>query len=462
MKKNAAGKKRTGVALGMTVLLLLAVFPLESWAAPEVVADPSSVTTSAIPSAVFQQGIETAVVKAFDGLAAEAAAEVVASITPDVEKISAEVQAAVLAVQTQKEDIEVNGFSMDASMYPPESVINNIPSQGLAQAREQAKEKFDAGLEQDFALSEKMIQEQVKTLMTQASPQIINKLEPALKALIPKVHSIIEAKIEARIEDEILKVLPDLMTSVPPEMENMSPEEIAAVMKSRIKPKIEAEVRPKFEAIIKEQVDALMVEKLKAPIQEQFQPKLVAMDTAVYNNFIDGLPAYLEKVISKDYIKSAVSAKIAALQAKIPSLVEASRAEIDKKIEDYIDETIDNEAKIYIGNAYVEAPVEPKVVNNRLLVPFRAIATALGAEVEWKYKERQVVMKKGDKNIVLTIDSNVVLVNGQPAKIDAPAGIYENYTMVPVRFIAETFDMDVNWQADWKMVNIEAPAAPAV
>ncbi|MDD3350835.1 MAG: copper amine oxidase N-terminal domain-containing protein, partial [Eubacteriales bacterium] len=192
------------------------------------------------------------------------------------------------------------------------------------------------------------------------------------------------------------------------------------------------------------------------PIEEKFAPKLSAMDASVYNAFIDQLPSYLERVISKDFIKSVVSKNVADLQAKLPSLVESSRAIVDQEINDYIESMIEKETKIYIGQSYVKAPVAPRIVNNRLLVPFRAIATALGATVEWRYKERQVVMTKGDTNIVLTIDSNVVLVNGKETKIDAPAGIYESSTMVPVRFIAETFDMDVSWQPDWKMVSIEA------
>ena len=89
-----------------------------------------------------------------------------------------------------------------------------------------------------------------------------------------------------------------------------------------------------------------------------------------------------------------------------------------------------------------------------MLVPFRAIAEALDADVEWKAKERKVTMKKGDTNIVLAIDSPKVLVNGAEKTIDANAQIVQGSTVVPVRFIAETFNMDVDWQGDWKMVSI--------
>ncbi len=420
---------------------------------PQVVAAPGAAAAGAL---TFQQGLEAAVVKAFDGLAEEAGAEVVAVITPEVDAIAAEVAASVEGIKTEKENTELSGFVMDTSAYPPASVINSIPSQALPQVRAQVQAEIETAIAADFAKSEKLIQAQVKQMMETAAPQIAKDMEPALQKLVPKIHSIIEARIEASIEDEILLVLPDLMPLIPAEMQNMTPEEIAAQMKSVIKPKIEAAVRPDFEAKIKAQIDALMVEKIKEPMEAKFAPKLSAMDASVYNSFIDQLPSYLETVISKDFIKAVVSKNVAALQAKLPSLVESSRAGVDQEINDYIDSMIEKETKIYIGQSYVDAPVAPRVVNNRLLVPFRAIATALGATVEWRYKERQVVMKKGDTTIVLTINSDVVLVNGKTAKIDAAAGIYENSTLVPVRFIAETFNMEVNWQPDWKMVNIEA------
>lgn len=434
----------------MTVFILSNAFTAFA-AGPQVVAAPGSSETL-----TFEQGIEAAVLRAFDGLAEEAGAEVVAAITPEVEAISAQMQTAVSGLQQQKADIEVNGFVMDESKYPPQSVIDSIPDQAIAEVREQIQGEIEENIAADFAKTETQIQAQVTAMMISAAPEIVKQLEPAMKALTPKIHQIIDERIDKNIEAEIMKALPDLMPLIPAEMQNMSPEEIAAQMKAEIKPKVEAQVRPEFEAKMKAAIDALMVEKMKAPIEEQFAPKMESMDASVYNGFIDQLPSYLERVISKDFIKSVVSENVAALQAKLPGLVESSRAVVDQQINDYIETMINEETKIYIGDTYVEAPIEPQFVNSRLLVPFRAIATALGAEVEWRYQERQVVMTKGDTTIVLTIDSNVVLVNGEKKTIDTAAEIYQNYTIVPLRFIAETFNMDVNWQSDWKMVNIEA------
>lgn len=425
--------------------------------APQVIPDATS-----SQKITFEEGIEAAVIEAFSGLADEVAPEVVAAITPEVDVIADNIKTSVLAIKETKDTIETKGFVLDASAYPPAEVINQIPAQALAQVRAQVQAEIQTSIAADFKKSEEVITEQVKSLVKAAAPKLIEELEPQLKALIPKIHYIIESRIEERIEEKILLALPDLMPLIPEDMAKLSPEEIAAKMKSAIKLKVEAVVRPDFEAKIKEQVDAIMVEKIKKPIEEKFQPRMLSLNTTVYDQYIDQLPSYLERVVTKDTIKAIVSQNVADLQAKLPTLVENSRAELDAQINQYIANTIEKEAKVYVGNSYVKAPIQPKTVNNKLLVPFRAIATALGATVEWKYKERQVVMTKGDKTIILTLDSNIVLVNGEKKTIDVATQLAKDeanpgisHTVVPLRFIAETFDMDVNWQKEWKMVTIE-------
>lgn len=456
MSESEGKKIKKVLALCIALLFVLGGSPLCSASDPQIASVPT-----AVQPATFQEGIEAAAAKAFQGLADELAPEIVGVITPDVEAISSGMEASVLAVQEEKETIETTGFVMDSSAYPPADVIARIPEQGLAKARAQVEGDLRESIAQDFAQSEAVITEQVVSLMKTAAPGLIRELEPALKALIPKMHSIIETRIEERIEQEILLVLPDLMTLIPDDMVDLSPEEIAAKLKPSIKVKVEAVVRPEFEAKIKEQVNALMIEKIKNPIETKFQPRLSGLDTSVYNQYIDGLPGYLERVIPKSSIKSIVSENVAALKARLPSIVESARGDLDAEINQYIENTIEKEAKVYISASYVKAPIQPTAVNNRLLVPFRAIATALGAQVEWRYRERQVVMTKGDTTIVLTIDSNVALVNGQEKSLDAQTQLIKDYydesishTVVPLRFIAETFDMKVDWQQDWKMVTI--------
>lgn len=47
-----------------------------------------------------------------------------------------------------------------------------------------------------------------------------------------------------------------------------------------------------------------------------------------------------------------------------------------------------------------------------------------------------------------------VLVNGDPVRLDVPARIIDGRTLVPIRFVAETFGCDVSWEQDTKKVTI--------
>ena len=112
---------------------------------------------------------------------------------------------------------------------------------------------------------------------------------------------------------------------------------------------------------------------------------------------------------------------------------------------------------------------EPFIENGRTLVPFRAIAEALGAEVGWDAKTQTVTITKenpnaqksnapdGSKNIQLVIGQNNALVNGASVTLDVPAKIATNRTYVPLRFVSEAMEMGVNWEAKTKKITIDTP-----
>ena len=80
----------------------------------------------------------------------------------------------------------------------------------------------------------------------------------------------------------------------------------------------------------------------------------------------------------------------------------------------------------------------------RTLVPIRFISEALGAEVGWDPQSRQVTITYVDKEIILTIGSTEVKVNGEKRTIDcAPVIPASGRTFVPLRFISETLEAEV-------------------
>jgi hypothetical protein len=82
---------------------------------------------------------------------------------------------------------------------------------------------------------------------------------------------------------------------------------------------------------------------------------------------------------------------------------------------------------------------------NRVRVPIRFVAEAMGAGVAWDQGTQTVTITREGLEIKLTIDQPTALVNGKELQIDAPAKLVENRTMVPLRFISEAFGAKVEW-----------------
>ena len=96
----------------------------------------------------------------------------------------------------------------------------------------------------------------------------------------------------------------------------------------------------------------------------------------------------------------------------------------------------------------------PFIRNDRTMTPARFVAEALGARVQWNEAERTVTVTKDGIEIVLTINSDTAIVNGNNVRLDSPAVIENNRTYTPARFIGETLGAKVEWDAETRRVII--------
>ena len=87
------------------------------------------------------------------------------------------------------------------------------------------------------------------------------------------------------------------------------------------------------------------------------------------------------------------------------------------------------------------------IVEGRTLVPLRAIFEALGASVEWDQATRTVSSTLGEDYISLAVGSTTLIKNGEDVTLDVPAQIINDRTMVPARAIAEAYGVGVEWDA---------------
>lgn len=110
--------------------------------------------------------------------------------------------------------------------------------------------------------------------------------------------------------------------------------------------------------------------------------------------------------------------------------------------------------QLKLNDKLIKSDVPPVLYNERTMVPLRAIMENLDAEIEWDGENYQVMVKTASKEILLKIDSEVAMVNGEALRLpdDVPPKLINNSTMVPIRFIAETIGMEVGWEDETRTV----------
>lgn len=108
---------------------------------------------------------------------------------------------------------------------------------------------------------------------------------------------------------------------------------------------------------------------------------------------------------------------------------------------------------VQLNGAYVHfADAQPEKVNGRVLVPFRAIAEALGAEVD--YNAGAITAKKNGETLSFALGGKQLTVTDSAGKtvktvqLDTAPYKKGGRTYVPVRFFAETFGLTVQWDQD--------------
>ena len=117
------------------------------------------------------------------------------------------------------------------------------------------------------------------------------------------------------------------------------------------------------------------------------------------------------------------------------------------------------DVKLYVDGVKIYCDVPPLIVDGRTLVPARAFFEKLGARVMWDENTRRVGISSADYSASLEIDSCMAQINGKAVTLDVPAKIITDKngagrTMIPVRFVAEHFGFQVDWDADTYSVMI--------
>lgn len=113
--------------------------------------------------------------------------------------------------------------------------------------------------------------------------------------------------------------------------------------------------------------------------------------------------------------------------------------------------------KVSVDGKILDFDVPPTIIEERTLVPVRAIFESLGVTVGWNKETRTVIGEKGNLKIELPVDNKFAKKGEEQIELDVPATIVDGRTMVPARFIAESVGAKVNWEGTTRTVVITSP-----
>lgn len=113
------------------------------------------------------------------------------------------------------------------------------------------------------------------------------------------------------------------------------------------------------------------------------------------------------------------------------------------------------EVKIEIdGKELVPKDMPAVIIEGRTMLPMRLIAQELGCEVVWNEEARQVYVINDSHTVVFTIDNQIGYQNGAEFTMDVPPMIVNERTMLPVRALAKALDLDITWTEASRTVSI--------
>lgn len=118
-----------------------------------------------------------------------------------------------------------------------------------------------------------------------------------------------------------------------------------------------------------------------------------------------------------------------------------------------------NQITLNINDQDVWTPVSPVIEAGTTLVPLRIIGENLGATLDWDGFTKMVTITKGSTQIKLVINSKSVQVNNVKKQLLAPPKLIKGTTMVPLRFISENLNSEVDWDSRSRTVFVRDQVA---
>lgn len=151
----------------------------------------------------------------------------------------------------------------------------------------------------------------------------------------------------------------------------------------------------------------------------------------------------------KQKMKQSILYMILALLVALipyPKSMDASSSGMYNHAHQTVNVLIHNKIQPFSHPAYL--------TNGKTVGPVREFLEAIGAQVTWNSKKQTITAKKGNMTVILTAHSHQATVNGKSYRLKVPVQLTDGKAFAPLRFLAESFQAQVQWNNQTKTASI--------
>lgn len=122
----------------------------------------------------------------------------------------------------------------------------------------------------------------------------------------------------------------------------------------------------------------------------------------------------------------------------------------------------ENEVTVIMDGEEIDSDVPAMIIDDRTMLPFRAILEKFGADVDWNAEYEIITAIKAETILMMRIDKPIMvktnLVDGvtEQIELDVVPQIVDDRSLVPVRAVSEALDAQVDWDAETRTVTIDS------
>ncbi|MEN6387583.1 MAG: stalk domain-containing protein [Candidatus Cryosericum sp.] len=113
---------------------------------------------------------------------------------------------------------------------------------------------------------------------------------------------------------------------------------------------------------------------------------------------------------------------------------------------------------IVVDGNHVPIDAAPVILNSRTFIPIRILTEVFGGSIAWDAGEQKVTVARNGTTVDLWIGKNLAQIDGKPVSIDTNPAVVPvisyGRTLLPLRFVAESFGLDVQWDETARTITI--------